>query len=103
VPIWDNLNIHRAAGMRDFIAVHHWITAFHLLPYTPDLNPVEGICCLLGRRAQTSTAFTDHDHLIRACQPGLRTLQYRSHLIHGCLTGTGLMITNQPTTTPKDQ
>ncbi|MFI9311345.1 transposase [Streptomyces triculaminicus] len=103
VLIWDNLNTHRAAGMRDFIAAHDWITAFHLPPYAPDLNPVEGIWSLLRRRAQVNTAFTDHDHLIRTFRHGLRTIQYRSHLIDGCLTGTGLAITSQPTSIPKDQ
>ncbi|MEU1378428.1 transposase [Streptomyces triculaminicus] len=103
VLIWDNLNTHRAAGMRDFIAAHDWITAFHLPPYAPDLNPVEGIWSLLRRSTQANTAFTDQDHLIRAFRHGIRTIQYRSHLIDGCLTGTGLAITNQPTSIPKGQ
>ncbi|MFI2078500.1 transposase [Streptomyces triculaminicus] len=103
VLIWDNLNTHRAAGMRDFIAAHDWITAFHLPPYAPDLNPVEGIWSLLRRSVQVNTAFTDHDHLIRAFRHGLRTIQYRSHLIDGCLIGTGLTITSQPTPIPEGQ
>jgi len=35
----DNLNVHRDARMRAFIDTHDWITAHHLPPYTPQLNP----------------------------------------------------------------
>ncbi|WP_425428238.1 IS630 family transposase [Streptomyces roseoverticillatus] len=90
VLVWDNLNTHRAAGMRDFIATHDWVTAFHLPPYAPELNPVEGIWSLLRRSSQTNTAFADPDHLVRVLRHGLRQIQYRSHLIDGCLTATGL-------------
>ena len=41
--VWDNLNTHLAAGMRRYIADRGWPTVFQLMPYAPDLNPVEGI------------------------------------------------------------
>ncbi|WP_066940488.1 transposase [Streptomyces sp. NBRC 110611] len=103
VLIWDNLNTHRAASIRGFIAAHDWITAFYLPPYAPNLNPVEGIWSLLRRSAQNNTALANHDHLICTLRHGLRTIQYRSHLIDGCLTGTAPAITKQPTTSPKRQ
>lgn len=90
VLIWDNLNTHRAAGMRDFITGHGWITAFHLPPYAPDLNPVEGIWSLLRRSSQANTGFSDPDQFVRHLRHGLREIQYRSDLIEGCLTATGL-------------
>ncbi|GAA2934308.1 hypothetical protein GCM10020221_32530 [Streptomyces thioluteus] len=37
-----------------------------------------------------NTAFTNPDHLARTLRTGLRVIQYRSDLIDGCLTGTGL-------------
>lgn len=90
VLIWDNLNVHRDARMRAFIDRHDWITSFHLPPYAPDLNPVEGIWSLLRRSSQANTAFTDPDHLVRLLRSGLRRIQYRSDLIDGCLAATGL-------------
>ncbi|MBZ4319955.1 transposase [Streptomyces sp. SCA2-4] len=90
VLVWDNLNTHRTAGMRDFIASHDWITAFHLPSYALDLNPVEGIWSLLRRSSQADTAFTSAGQLLRALRRGLREIQYRSHLIDGCLAATGL-------------
>jgi transposase len=46
--IWDNLNTHRAAGMREYAAAHDCLTIVQLPSYAPDLNPVEGIWSLYG-------------------------------------------------------
>ncbi|MFI6150483.1 transposase, partial [Streptomyces sp. NPDC051109] len=93
VLIWDNLNVHKDRRMRAFIEAQDWITAFHLPPYAPDLNPVEGIWSLLRRSSQANTAFTDPEHLIRVLRHGLRQIQYRSDVIDGCLTETRLKLT----------
>jgi hypothetical protein len=50
-----------------------------------------GPCC--GAASQANTAFTDPDHLISTLRHGLRQIQYRSNLINGCLTETGLTLT----------
>ena len=98
--LWDNLNVHKDARLRAFIDSHDWITACHLPAYAPDLNPVEGIWSLLRRDSQANTAFTDPHHLMRLLRHGLRRIQYRSNLIDGCLTATGLNLT---TSRPKPQ
>jgi transposase len=90
VLLWDNLNTHLTAGMRAFIAEHDWLTVYQLPTYAPDLNPVEGIWSLLRRGLLANTIFTDPDHLISTIRQGLRRIQYRSDLIDGCLTETGL-------------
>jgi len=91
VVIWDNLNTHLAKGMREFVETHAWLTVYQLPPYSPDLNPVEGIWSLL-RRKLANTAFTDPDHLISAVRRGLREIQYQPRLIDGVLTETGLAL-----------
>jgi transposase len=78
--------------MRAFSDAQDWITAHHLPSYAPDLNPVEGIWSILRRTTQANTAFTTPDHLIRRLRHGPRQIQYRSHLIDGCLTGAGLTL-----------
>ncbi|MEU2517056.1 transposase [Streptomyces syringium] len=88
VLVWDSLNTHRAAGLRGFVAAHEWVTVFHLPPYAPELNPVEGIWSLLRRGSQANTAFTDPDHLVRVLRHGLRQIQYRSHLTDSYMTAT---------------
>lgn len=91
VLIWDNLNTHLAKGMREFVETHDWLTVYQLPPYSPDLNPVEGIWSLL-RRKLANTAFTDPGHLIAAVRRGLREIQYQPKLIDGVLTETGLTL-----------
>ncbi|WP_256260299.1 transposase [Streptomyces atratus] len=92
VLIWDNLNVHKAAGLREFAASRDWLTIYYLPPYAPDLNPVEGIWSLLRRGWLSNVAFSTPEHLVQTVRRGLRHIQYRSHLIDGCLTETGLTI-----------
>ncbi|MEV4384091.1 transposase [Streptosporangium sp. NPDC049644] len=93
VLVWDNLNTHLTAGMRAFTATQDWLTVVQLPSYAPDLNPVEGIWSLLRRGFLSNIAFTSPEHLISTIRQGLRTIQYRSDLIDGCLAGTGLALT----------
>jgi transposase len=92
VLVWDDLNTHRSAEMRAFLADQDWLTVFQLPSYAPDLNPVEGLWSWLRRGPLANVAFTDPEHLIRVVRQGLRKIQYRPHLIDGCLTGTGLAL-----------
>ena len=96
VLIWDNLNTHKTAGIRRFVAEHDWLTVHHLPAYAPDLNPVEGIWSLLRRGPTANAAFTDPEHLIRTVRRGLRDIQYRSRPIDGVLAETGLRISAPP-------
>ncbi|MET8509357.1 transposase [Streptomyces sp. NPDC004787] len=90
VLIWDSLNVRKDRRMRAFIDAQDWIAGYHLPPYAPGLNPVEGIWSVLRRTTQANTASTNPDHLIRRLQHGLRQIQHRGDIIDGCLTGTGL-------------
>jgi hypothetical protein len=79
--IWENLNTHRAAGMRQYAADHDWLTIVQLPSYAPDLNPVEGVWSLLRRGPLANVAFTDHEHLERVLRRGLRRIQRQPELI----------------------
>ncbi|WP_443066117.1 IS630 family transposase [Streptomyces sp. NBC_00523] len=94
VLVWDNLNVHKAADLRKWAAGQDWLTIYHLPPYAPDLNPVEGIWSLLRRGWLSNVAFSTPEHLVQTVRRGLRHIQHRGHLIDGCLTETGL--TNRP-------
>jgi transposase len=93
VLVWDNLNVHRDRRLKTFIDAADWLTVFYLPPYAPDLNPVETLWSLLRRSSQANQHFTDPDHLLTRLRHGLRTIQYASDLITGCLTATGLTLT----------
>jgi transposase len=89
---WDNLNIHLASELADFAAENKdWLRVYQLPAYAPDLNPAEGIWSLL-KRSIANFAAADVDGLVRIVKRKLKKIQYRLHLISGCLTGTGLTI-----------
>ena len=59
--------------------------------FTPDLNPQGGIWSLV-KRDIGNLAAANLDQLTRAVKRKLKMIQYRAHLIDGCLTGTGLIM-----------
>ncbi len=90
--VWDNLNIHLAPELADFARENkEWLRVFQMPSYAPELNPAEGIWSLL-KRAIANFAAADLDGLVRIVKRKLKKIQYRPHLINGCLTGTGLRI-----------
>ena len=89
---WDNLNIHLAPELADFARENKdWLRVYRLPAYAPELNPAEGIWSLL-KRAMANFAAADLDGLVRIVKRKLKKIQYRPHLINGCLAGTGLTI-----------
>jgi transposase len=92
VWVWDNLNIHLAPQLADFADQNKdWLRVFQMPAYAPELNPAEGIWSLL-KRAIANFAAADLDSLVRIIKRKLKKIQYRPHLINGCLAGTGLVI-----------
>lgn len=91
--VWDNLNVHKATGLQAFVAAHDdWLSVVYLPPYTPQLNPVEGIWSLLKRSMGNHAALT-LDQLTTAVKHRLKKLPYRPDLIDAALQHTGLDIT----------
>ena len=92
VWIWDNLNIHLAPELADFAEENKaWLRVYRLPAYAPDMNPAEGIWSLL-KRSIANFAAADLDGLVRIVKRKLKKIQYRPHLIDGCLAATGLII-----------
>jgi hypothetical protein len=48
VVIWDNLNTHVSAAMRELAASRDWLHVIQLPAYAPDLNPTEGVLGSVG-------------------------------------------------------
>ncbi len=92
VLVWDNLRAHLMPPMREFIeASKDWLTVFQLPSYAPDLNPQEGIWSLV-KRTIGNLAAANLDQLARAVKRSLKKIQYRPHLVDGCLAATGLIL-----------
>jgi transposase len=92
---WDNLNVHLADGLAELAVENNdWLEIFQLPSYAPDLNRQGGIWSLV-KRGLANTAAANLDHLVRIMKRNLKRIQYRPHLIDGCLTGTRLVIPSQ--------
>ena len=92
VLIWDNLNVHLRAELREFTAAQPWLRVFQLPSYAPGLNPVEGIWSVLKRGVLASLAVASFARLLQVIRHGLKKIQYQPGLIEGCLSGTGLSL-----------
>jgi transposase len=81
---------HLTAPLPEFIAANaDWLTVFQLPTYAPDLNPQEGVWSLV-KRDLGNLAAADRGQITQGVKRKLKMLQYRPHVIDGCLTSTGL-------------
>ena len=92
VLVWDNLNVHLVDELADFFEENKaWLRVFQLPGYAPELNPTEGIWSVI-KRSLADFAAANLDHLVRVVKRKLKKIQYRPHLLDGCLAETGLVI-----------
>jgi putative transposase len=91
VVIWDNLNTHVSAAMRELIAARDWLHVIRLPAYAPDLNPVEAVWSHL-KRSIGNLAVNGVDHLLAIIKNRLKSIQYRIDLLDGFLAHTGLTL-----------
>lgn len=95
ILIWDNLNHHVSAPMRQFVADHDWLTVVQLPSYAPELDPVEGLWSHVKRGLGNLAACTI-DQLAAIVRTRLKSIQYRPGLIDGFIAETGLVIAPRP-------
>ncbi|MFD0203370.1 transposase [Saccharothrix carnea] len=93
--IWDNLNTHISAAMRDLAAKRDWLHVIQLPAYAPDLNPTEGVWSHV-KRSLGNLAVTNVDHLADIVRNRLKRIQYRPELLTGFLAQTGLTLAPEP-------
>jgi transposase len=96
ILIWDNLNTHRSAVMREFTGAHpDWLTVVQLPAYAPELNPAEGVWANMKNGLGNLAACTV-DQLAGTVRNRLRRIQHRPDLISGFLAQTGLTLEPEP-------
>lgn len=91
VLIWDNLNVHVSAVMRQLITARNWLHVIRLPAYAPDLNPVEGVWSHL-KRSIGNLAVRGVGQLQAVIKHRLKSIHYRPDLIDGFLAHTGLTL-----------
>jgi len=91
VVVWDNLNVHLSAVMRDLVASRDWLHVVQLPAYSPDLNPTEAVWSHV-KRSLGNLAVNGVDHLAAIVRNRLKRIQYRPDLLASFLTHTGLTL-----------
>jgi hypothetical protein len=95
ILIWDNLNHHVSAAMRQFVDDHDWLTVVRLPAYAPELNPTEGVWSHVKRGLGNLAAY-GIDQLAAIVRTRLKRIQYRPGLIDAFIAETGLVLQPQP-------
>jgi hypothetical protein len=81
ILIWDNLNVHRSAVMREFCDAHHdWLTGVQLPAYASELNATEGVWAHVKRDLGNLLAGTV-DELAASAKRLLKRIQYQPQFI----------------------
>jgi putative transposase len=93
VLVWDNLNTHVSAVMRDLMAARDWLTVFRLPSYASELNPVESVWALLKRSLLNLVKHTLAE-LTALIKTRLRRMQYRPALLEAFLARARLDLTH---------
>jgi transposase len=92
--------VHLVKELADFAEEQQdWSRIVQLPSYAPELNPAEGIWSLLKRHLADFAA-ADLAHLTRVIKRKLKKIQYRPHLIDGCLPPTGLVMDYEMISSP---
>jgi hypothetical protein len=68
-----------------------WQRVYQLPAYAPELNPAGHLVAAQAIHGQLRRP-NPGDHLVRIVKRKLKRIQYRPHLIDGCLAPTGLTI-----------
>jgi DDE superfamily endonuclease len=95
VVIWDNLNTHISAAMRQLIAARDWLHVIQLPAYAPDLNPAESVWSHV-KHSLGNLAVTGVDHLAAIVRNRLKRIQYRPDLLDSFLAHAGLSLELEP-------
>jgi putative transposase len=95
VLIWDNLNTHTSAAMRELIAARDWLHVIQLPAYAPDLNPAEHVWSHI-KRGLGNLLVRGIDQLVAVVKNRLKRIQYRPELIDAFLAHTGLELDAEP-------
>jgi DDE superfamily endonuclease len=95
ILVWDRLNTHVSAAMKQLIAARTWLTVFLLPAYAPELNPMEGVWSQCKRSLANLTAGT-LDRLAALVRNRLKSLQYRPATLDGFIAETRLALDPPP-------
>lgn len=85
IIIWDNFNTHRSKRVKKFEKRWDRIEIKYLPPYSPDMNPDEGVWNWSKTKDLISSCPKTFDILVKNVRSSLRRLQHRKNVLRWCL------------------
>ena len=82
---WDGIRPHWSKKVKKFLAKHTRLQVRQLPPYSPDLNPDEGVWNYVKVRELPNLVVKNTRELVREVRGALRRVQRRSELIRSFL------------------
>ncbi len=93
VLLWDSVQPHRAAVVREWIARNHsWLTVTKLPAYAPDLNPVEAMWSWLKTTSLSNVCEDTLGPLVRRARLAANRLRHNDALVAAFLAKAGLSL-----------
>ena len=90
--IWDNLQAHKSPIVKEVLAANPKLTLHYLPPYAPDLNPAEGIWCLVKYHRMANHTIGELDTLHAEARRHIDDISADQHLLCACFKGAGLAL-----------
>ncbi len=85
IVIWDNLKAHRAKKVKAYSENITRLDIEYLPPYSPDMNPDEGVWNWSTTKDLVNTCPSSATHLLHLVRGSLRRIQRRKHIQRWCL------------------
>jgi transposase len=93
VLLWDRVQPHRAAAVRDWITQNRrWLEVEWLPAYAPDLNPVEGMWSWLKGTSLANVCEDNLGPLVRRTRHAAGRLRRNDAVLDGFLAKAGLSL-----------
>ena len=88
--MWDNLQAHKSPIVKEVLAEHPRLSLHYLPPYSPDLNPQEGIWSLAKYHRMANHNIDQLEILHAEAARHLRNIGDNQELLRSCFQGAGL-------------
>jgi transposase len=90
--VWDNLQAHKSPIVKEVLAANPRLTLHYLPPYAPDLNPAEGVWCLVKYHRMANHTIGELDVLHAEARRHLDEVGRDPELLRSCFRGAGLAL-----------
>lgn len=83
--IRDNLQAHRGKVVHRTIENHPQREVYHLPPYAPELNPIEGLWCMNKHHRMANQCPQQLSELRETARQATDQVAKQTHLLHACI------------------